>query len=143
MTIDAMVFAAGSILVAVLVWQTHRLNSRRLCNIQNDLDRLEDLASRLLAMGLNWKPGQTVAPETDSVPGQRDQARSEGIPAPSPDVEPELSEVDLLCAKLITLAPPKEALPLLTEPEANLRPLREDQTPLRTGRERLRPWPHR
>jgi hypothetical protein len=41
----------------------------------------------------------------------------------------ELAEVDELCAKLITLAPPKEALPLLSEPTHRSVPFgREPQT---------------
>jgi hypothetical protein len=39
MTIETavFVFVGGSILIAVLIWQTHRLTSRRLGNLQNDL----------------------------------------------------------------------------------------------------------
>jgi hypothetical protein len=39
MTIEiaVFVFAGGIILVAVLIWQTHRLTSRRLSKLQNDL----------------------------------------------------------------------------------------------------------
>jgi hypothetical protein len=41
MTIEiaVFVFAGGIILVAVLIWLTHRLTSRRLSKLQNDLAR--------------------------------------------------------------------------------------------------------
>jgi hypothetical protein len=136
MTMDTAVFAAGSILVAAVVWQTHRLNSRRLGEIRNDLDGLRVLASRLL---LNQTPKETVASQTDSGPGQGDPCGPEGTPAPPTDLDPELTEIDLLCAKLITLSPPAVALPLLAEPEAP----QDDQGSPRDGRERLRPWPQR
>jgi hypothetical protein len=140
MTIDGAVFAAGSMLLAVVVWQTHRLTSRRLSEIQNGLDGLRELTTRVFAMGLNRTPEETVASKREPIPGQDDQARSEGTPTPSPDVVTELSKVDLLCAKLITLAPPSAALPLLTESE---RPPREDRKARQDGRERLRAWPQR
>jgi hypothetical protein len=143
MTIDGAVFAAGSILVAVVVWQTHRLTSRRLSEIQNGLDGLRELTSRVFVMGLNPTLENTVASEAEPVPEHGDKARSEGTPARSPDVEIELSEVDLLCAKLITLAPPSAALPLLTERESNVSPPLEDREARRDGRERLRAWPQR
>jgi hypothetical protein len=156
MTVDAAVFAACSILVATLVWQTQRLNNRRLRKIENDLDELRQLVSRVFAADLNWKSAQAVASRGDSAPGQRDQADPVVTPAPSPDLAPpphltplpetappDLSEVDLLCAKLITLAPPAAALPLLTELESSVVPLRKDRGPRREGRQRLQPWPQR
>jgi hypothetical protein len=141
MTIDAAVFGAGNILVAVLVWQTHRLTSCRLYEIENQLDGLRELASQAFGTALSLEPAQTDSPRTDSSSDQRNQAKPEGTPAPQTDVEPELTNIELLCAKLITLAPPKAALPLIAEPKSRLRPLLEDRGP-RDGRTRLRPWPN-
>jgi hypothetical protein len=116
MTIEAAVFAAGSILITALIWQTHRLTTRRLGEIHNDLDALKNLVSRLFVMGLNRKPEETAVSGTESAATQSDLAETKQTPVPTLELAPELAEVDELCAKLITLAPPKEALPLLSEP---------------------------
>jgi hypothetical protein len=65
MTIETavFVFAAGSILVAVLIWQTHRLTSRRLGKIQNDLDMLQQEFHWLFLKDLNRKSEETAASE--------------------------------------------------------------------------------
>jgi hypothetical protein len=111
MTIEAAVFAAGSILIAALIWQTHQLTRRRLNEIHNDLDALKNLVSRLFVMGLNRKPEETAASGTESAVTQSDPVETKQTPVPSLELESELTQVDELCAKLITLAPPKEALP--------------------------------
>jgi hypothetical protein len=40
------IFAGSSILVAVLIWHTHRLTGRRLGKIENGLDRLHQCTTR-------------------------------------------------------------------------------------------------
>jgi hypothetical protein len=138
MTIEAAMFAAGSILIAALVWQTHQLTRRRLNEIRNDLDALKNLVSRRFVMGLNRKPEETAVSGTESAATQSDPAETKPTPVPplELELESELAQVDELCAKLITLAPPKEALPLLSE-----------STPCSVSsdgsRRRLRPWPQR
>jgi hypothetical protein len=65
MTIEAavLVFAAGIFLVAVLIWQTHRLTSRRLGKLQKDLDTLQQEFHWLFLKGLNPKSEETTASE--------------------------------------------------------------------------------
>jgi hypothetical protein len=135
-TIEAAVFAAGSILIAALIWQTHQLTRRRLNEIHNDLDALKNLVSRLFVMGLNRKPEETAVSGTESAATQSDPAETKQTPVPSLELESELTQVDELCAKLITLAPPKEALPLLSESTPC-------SVPSDGSRKRLRPWPQR
>jgi hypothetical protein len=55
MTIETavFVFAVGMILVALLIWQTHRLTGRRLAKIQTDPDALHQASQWLLIKGLN------------------------------------------------------------------------------------------
>jgi hypothetical protein len=134
MTIEVAAFAVGSILVAALIWQTHRLTRRWLDQIHNDLDALSNLVSRAFVMGLNRKPEEAAASVTETAATQNESAETEQTTVPTFVLEPELAEVDELCAKLITLAPPREALPLLSEPTQRSAPSDE-------SRKRLRPWP--
>jgi hypothetical protein len=75
------VFAAGIILVVLLIWYTHRRASRRFDKIQNELDALHQafdlMSSRLLMTILNRKPGETAASEPkvaeNVTPLKRDQ----------------------------------------------------------------------
>jgi hypothetical protein len=83
MTIEnaVFVFAAGIILVVLIIWYTHRRASRRLGKLQNDLDGLRQafdlMSSRLLMTVLNRKPGETAASEPkvaeNVTPLKRDQ----------------------------------------------------------------------
>jgi Na+/melibiose symporter-like transporter len=65
MTIESavFVFAAGIFLVAVLIWQTHRLTGRRLGKLQKDLDTLQQEFHWLFSKGLNPKSEETAASE--------------------------------------------------------------------------------
>ena len=83
MTIEnaVVVFAAGIILVALLIWYTHRRASRRFDKIQNELDALhqafDGMSSRLLMIILNRKPEGTAASDPkvaeNVTPLKRDQ----------------------------------------------------------------------
>jgi hypothetical protein len=83
MTIEnaVVVFAAGIILVVLLIWYTHRRASRRFDKIQNELYALRQafdaMSSRLLMTVLNRKPGETAASEPklaeNVTPLKRDQ----------------------------------------------------------------------
>ena len=117
MTIEAALSVAGAILVSALLWRSHRLTSRRLSEIQGELNALRDLMSRVFLTQMSQNP-------------HSGPPLPEGIPPPSPDstetadapdkndalqleMKLEVAEVDELCAKLITLVPPSEAAPLL------------------------------
>jgi Na+/melibiose symporter-like transporter len=78
MTIEdpVFVFAAGITLVAVLIilvaifiWQTHRLTSRRLAKIQNDLDGLHQASQWLLVKGLKQESDGTA--QSEPIPPRR------------------------------------------------------------------------
>jgi hypothetical protein len=129
MTIEAAVFAAGSILVAALIWRTYRLTSRRLEEIQNDINVAGHLLTRAVAMGSNRRPEVTAASAAESATAQSDPAAT-GQTSMF-EISPQLTQVDELCAKLITLAPPREALPLLSESKSGF------------GAFGPRPWPRR
>jgi hypothetical protein len=85
MTIETavFVFATGSTLVAVLLWQTHRLTSRRLGKIQNDLDTLQQEFHWLFLKGLNQKYEETPAwkPVEKIKPRKRNQEKAVDAPA--------------------------------------------------------------
>jgi hypothetical protein len=85
MTIETaiLVLAAGIILVAALIWQTHRRTSRRLAQLQNNLDTLHQEFHWLFVKGLNeksedpptWKPAEKIKPR------RRSQERAVAAPA--------------------------------------------------------------
>jgi hypothetical protein len=79
----AFVFGAVSILVAVLIWQTHRLTSRQLHKIQNDLETLQQEFRWLFLKGLNQKSEETPAwkPVEKIKQGRRSQQKTAGTPA--------------------------------------------------------------
>jgi hypothetical protein len=118
MTIEATLSVAGCVLVFALIWQSHRATRRRLSEIHGELNALRDLMSRMLLM--------QMAQKTKNEPHL-----SDNIPPPPPadstatadahetndalqhEMKLGITEVDELCAKLITLVPPSEAAPLL------------------------------
>jgi hypothetical protein len=120
MTIEATVYAGGVVLVCYVSWQMHRINSRRLSEIQQEVSGLRDIVSRVFLMALNEKcDGKIAAPagttrEVASGPVEEDTSS-----APLREIEPDLVSIDALCAKLVALAPPKEALPLISKSGSN------------------------
>jgi len=139
MIIESAVFAVGGFLVLLLAWQM-RVIRKRLGEVQNEVRELHNSVSRLFVMALN--AGSVGKPAATETSGETSPtiAAAECSCATEPDthtlrleLEAELAQVDGLCANLITLAPPKEALPLLSKQEA--------ERSSREARERLRPWP--
>ena len=145
MTVEALVYTLSVLLISLVIWQMHRANIR-LSEIQREVSGLRDLISRLFLTALNQKPEaasrdskvpivdhhqfepqslQQGAYDTVTAPAARESVESE--PAKEdiassttlPEIESDLVHVDALCAKLITLAPPKEALSLISRPDAN------------------------
>jgi hypothetical protein len=116
MTIEAALFAAGAILLSALIWQTHRVNKRRLAELQNEVSGLRDIVSRLFLMAVSGRSESKAPappPQADPVEKKDDHPTSRQL-----DMELELARVDELCAKL---APPKEALPLTSDKETSVR----------------------
>ena len=157
MTVEASVYTLGVPLISLVIWQMHRANIR-LSEIQREVSGLRDLISRLFLTARNEKPEaasrgskvpfvdhqqlepqslQQGAYDTATAPAAKEPVESEparediASSAAPPEIESELVHVDALCAKLITLAPPKEALSLIARPDSNnIR--RERPWPLRT-----------
>jgi hypothetical protein len=119
MTIEAALSVAGAVLVFALVWQSHRLTSRRLSEIQSELNALRDLMSRLFLT----QTAQNTKNEPPTLSGEKPPPRStdstettdthQTNDALQLEMKLGVIEVDELCAKLITLVPPSEAAPLL------------------------------
>ena len=114
MTTEAAVYAGGVVLVCCVVWQTQRINSTRLSELQHEINGLRDIVSRLFLSALNEEPDGKIAVSEGSEPAEEDTSLG-----PLPEIKPDLVQVDALCAKLIALAPPKEALPLISTPGSN------------------------
>jgi hypothetical protein len=87
MTIETAVFifAAGSILIAVLIWQTHRRTSRRLGNIEKNLDTLREEFHWLFLKDLNRKSEETTASEPVEKITSRRRGRKGSVLPTSPD----------------------------------------------------------
>jgi hypothetical protein len=132
MTAEYAVFAVGAFLVvAVLIWNMQRVIAKRLAKLQAELSELHFVVSRLSVLMLNAIPkGEAAVPYISSPKPEvasKHKRRSHAL-------EAELDEVHELCAKLITLVPPAEAVPLLAGRDAQ-RPVNriEGRKPLRAG----------
>jgi hypothetical protein len=104
------------VLVCCVIWQAHRINSRRLTELQHEVSGLRDVVSRLFLMAMSQSNGEFAAraPTAPEVPGEPSAEESSSVP--QREMAPDLVAIDALCAKLTTLAPPKEALSLMSKP---------------------------
>ena len=118
MTIDAALSIMGAVLVLGLLWRLQRVTSRRLSEIQCELNALRDLMSRIFLTQISQKP-QNESSTADRIPPLLSTNSAETADAPVTndalqlEMRLEVAEVDELCAKLITLVPPSEAGHLL------------------------------
>jgi hypothetical protein len=118
MTIEAALSVAGAFVFFALLWRSNRLASRRLSEIQWELNALRDLMSRILLTQMSEKP-HSEPPLPDGIPPPPSTVSAQTADAPEKydalqlEMKLEVAEVDELCAKLITLVPPSEAAPLL------------------------------
>jgi hypothetical protein len=115
MTVEAAVYAGGALLISIVIWQAHRADIRRLSEIQRDVSGLKDLMYRLFLTALDEKSDGKIAAPAAKEAVQSDPAREDIAAAPPPEIESDLVQVDELCARLITLAPPKVALSLISK----------------------------
>jgi hypothetical protein len=115
------VIAAGAFLVVVIfLWTTHDITVRRLGEIQSELAELHVEVSRLFVIALNADPKTGASKvEANIAPTESNGSEAAGEyhenTLPAPALEAEMAEVHELCAKLITLVPPAEAVPLLQQ----------------------------
>jgi hypothetical protein len=132
MILEMALLVAGPVLVSGLVWQLHRITSRQLSEIQGEVSALRDVVSRVFLMQFNHKtenePSDVTPPPSSDPTAKNDRRANDALQ--QLEMEFEVAEIDELCAKLITLAPPIEAAPLLPP-----------KRPPSEARERLRPWP--
>jgi hypothetical protein len=114
MTIAA-VAAGAFIVIVILIWNVQRVLGMRLTAIQTELGEVNLAVLELFRMALDANRRADLKAEP---------AISSGGEIPEEDLhnvsglEAELDEVDALCAKLITLVPPANAVPLLSEKES-------------------------
>jgi hypothetical protein len=114
MAIDLTVLSAGAFLVLIaLIWKVYRIIDERLREIQADIGELHNGVSHLflLASKSETKP---VSENAGKVARKADDLAL----LQSPGLGGDLAVVDGLCAKLIALAPPAEAAPLISEKKA-------------------------
>jgi hypothetical protein len=121
MTIEIALLVACSVLVSALVWQWHRVTSRRLSEIQGELNGLRDLISRILLTQMARKTKNEPV-HLDEMPRRTDSTETtdthETNDALQLELELETAAIGELCAKLITLVPPQEAAALLSPDRA-------------------------
>jgi hypothetical protein len=144
MTIDyaAAVAVAGFFITVILISKKLRDIDKRLTEMQAELDALRAGESRHFIMKLNAIPESEAfraEPTIGSPPSNAGEVVAEHLvhvpQSPDLDVGTSLAEGDELCAKLITLVPPAEAIPLLSGREAE-RPVNRIE-----GRRLLLAWP--
>jgi hypothetical protein len=124
MTIEIALLIAVGVLVSTLIWQLHRLGtmSRQLSEIQgevnalrDEVNALRDVVSRVFLLQFNRRTENEpsdAAPPRPSDPTAKNDRREDDL-LQQREMEFEVGEIDDLCAKLITLVPPKEAASLL------------------------------
>ena len=117
MTIEIALLVAGGVLVSTLIWLSHRIRlmNRQLSEIQSEVDGLRDVVSRVFIWQFNRKtedePSDVTPPPPSDPTAKSDRREIDALQ--QREMEFEVGEIDELCAKLITLVPPKEAAPLL------------------------------
>jgi hypothetical protein len=122
MNIEIALLVAGGVLVSTLFWLLHRIRlmSRQLTEIQREVNALRDVVSRVFLLQFNRKTENElsdVMPPPPSIPTAKTD-RHENDVLEQREMEFEVGEIDELCAKLITLVPPKEAASLLAPDRA-------------------------
>jgi hypothetical protein len=144
MTIEYAAVAVGTFLIIViLIWKKLRTIDMRLREMQAELNELHAVESRLFIMALNANPkAQAPKAEPTIASAQSNDGRiiaedDLGCSPQSPnlDVGTSRAEGDELCARLITLVPPAEAIPLISGQEA------ETHEGHVEGRRLLQAWP--
>jgi hypothetical protein len=120
MTIEIALLVACCVLVSALIWRSRRL-MRRLSEIEGELNALRSLVSCIFLMQLNHKTEDqpsnlgAVPPPPSTATAKNEMRKDDAL---EPELEFETTEIDGLCAKLISLVPPQEAAPLLAPDRA-------------------------
>jgi hypothetical protein len=141
MTDVAIVAVSAFLVLVALIWRD-RVIDKRLSEIQSDLDELRNGVSHLFSLA---SESARTASQNGRKVGDNDLARADLALLQSPDLEPDLAVVEELCAKLITLVPPSEAVPLISGvPQAGSLPpfleINGKKPPQLEGRKRILDW---
>jgi hypothetical protein len=115
MAIEIALLVACCVLVSALFWRSNRV-LRQLSEVEGEVSALRDIVSRVFLTQLQRetevRPSNldAVPPPPSSAAVKNEMRKDDAL---EPELEFETTEIDGLCAKLITLAPPQEAAPLL------------------------------
>jgi hypothetical protein len=128
MPFESDIFVVGCLaLLITLIWRKIRFEKRlseiegHLCDIEVGIRDLQLSYSKLT--GLMAKPNEKESSAKVTPTGsaqlaaaaRRSRADAKSMPRVLSDAEAEITRIDGLCAKLITLVPPREAAPLLSD----------------------------
>jgi hypothetical protein len=117
MTIEITLLIAGGVLVSTLIWLSRRIRlmSRQLSEMEGEVNALREVVSRVFLLQFNRKtenePSDATPPPPSNPTAKNDRRENDALQ--QREMEFEVGEINELCAKLITLVPPKEAAPLL------------------------------
>jgi hypothetical protein len=145
-------FVVGCLaLLIILIWRKITFKKRlseieaHLCDIEAGIRDLHSSYSRLTVLMAKLTANATpTRPAQFAAATQRSRAEAESMPKVRSDAEAEITRVDGLCAKLITLVPPREAAPLLQPSTLKAERLMEPTVQRPTtgkGRRLILPWP--
>jgi hypothetical protein len=115
MAIEIALLVACCVLVSALIWRSNRV-LRRLREVEGEVNGLRSMVSCVFLTQLHRETGvrpsnlDAVPPPPSSAAVKNEMRKDDAL---EPELEFETTEIDGLCAKLITLAPPQEAAPLL------------------------------
>ena len=150
MITDLAVVGVGAFLVLVaLIWKAYRVIDQRLDEIQADIRELHCSASHLFVLASTNAKASDPKPRVASDNSANAPHETDDLAfLRSPGLEADLTEVDELCAKLITLVPPAKAAALISAvPQAKAVPPISEMNAERPaqfgGRRLLLAWPTR
>jgi hypothetical protein len=126
MTIEIALLVACGVLVSALIWRLNRV-LRLLSEVQDEVSALRDTVSRVFLMQLNCKTenkpsslGAAPPPPTSDATTKNQTREYDALQL---ELELETAAIGELCAKLIALVPPQEAVPLIAPSGARERRL--------------------
>jgi hypothetical protein len=109
MAIEIALLVACCVLVSALIWRSNRV-SRRLREVEGEVKAVRSMVSRVFLTQLHREPEvrpsnlDAVPPPPSSAAVKNEMRKDDAL---EPELEFETVEIDGLCAKLITLAPPQ------------------------------------
>jgi hypothetical protein len=118
MAIEIALLVACCVLVSAFIWRSNRV-LRRLSEVEGEVSALRDMVSRVFLMRLNCQTeskssssGAAPPPPTYDATAKNETREHDALQLEL-ELELETAAIGELCAELITLVPPQEAVPLL------------------------------